>query len=60
MINHELSEPERDPFLDGLSLGVWDEKFGYYLPKSCEVSNRFELIVALHSLCQYLKRDKGN
>ena len=23
---------ERDPFLDGLSLGVWDEDFDYYLP----------------------------
>lgn len=23
---------ERDTFLDGLSLGVWDEEFDYYRP----------------------------
>lgn len=27
-----LDEFERDTFLDGLSLGVWDEDFGYYKP----------------------------
>lgn len=28
---HENCEP--DDFLEGLSLGVWDEEFGYYRPK---------------------------
>lgn len=30
----ERNEP--DNFLDGLSLGYWDEAFGYYKPKSPE------------------------
>lgn len=29
---------ERDDFIDGLSLGVWDEEFGYYLP--AELANK--------------------
>lgn len=28
-----LEEFERDTFLDGLSLGIWDEEFGYYKTK---------------------------
>ena len=33
----ERNEP--DNFLDGLSLGYWDEEFGYYKPKSPEGLN---------------------
>lgn len=30
------AEVEPDDFLNGLSLGIWDEEFGYYKPKSPE------------------------
>lgn len=29
-------EVEPDDFLNGLSLGIWDEEFGYYKPKTPE------------------------
>lgn len=28
----EYGQPEHDTFIDGLSLGVWDDDFGYYRP----------------------------